>query len=498
MKEKLQNICTKKNLALLCLAILLLSLIPLLYVGRYNHPTGDDIYYGLDAHMVWEATHSLPRTIASAWQGTVQNFHTWQGTYSAMLLMHLQPSVFSERIYFLTPFLIVGLMLWGSWYLLRQISRYVIPFDTFEQLGVWSVLMLLILQGAFSAGEAFYWYNGGMYYTGFFGLTLLMFGLLCKYANTGKKKTLFLLLIMELLLGGGNYLTLLWAMIVLVLTAALQWLRRRPGRIGLTCAALFQIACFAVSAAAPGNAVRAATASQMPAFKAILFSLRQGIAYLSIWLNSWWVLGAMVLLCFMLPVIRKISFRFPCPFLALIFLYGMFCALSCPTFYAQSNTGPARAVNVCYYGFILTSYIALFYLVGWIYNKRKASVCCQSCPEENTALLTSPIYRSLLLLVLVTQLSIGMVDKTLLQTSCFLALQDIVSGTAAAYDQEYQDRIRLLETSDEPDIILMPYRHQPKTVYVGDYGGDSSQVSNQALAAWYGHRSVIVDYSAAE
>lgn len=493
MKKRLQNICTKKNLALLCLGGLLLSLVPLLYVGRYNHPTGDDIYYGLDAHMVWEATHSLPQTIANACQGVARNYYTWQGTYSAMLLMHLQPTVFSEHYYFMTPFLIVGLMLWGSWYLLRQISRYVIPFNSYEQLGIWSVIMLLSLQWPFSPGEAFYWYNGGMYYTGFYGLTLLMFGLLCKYANTRKKSALILLLFMELLIGGGNYLTLLWSMIVLTLTAVLPWLRRRPGRIGLTCVALFQIACFAISAAAPGNALRGATATQSPAFEAIRLSLRQGIVYLSIWLNGWWVLGAMVLLIFMLPAIRRMSFPFPCPFLAVMFLYGMFCVLSCPTFYAQSNAGPARAVNVCYYGFILTSYMALFYMTGWGYHKCRRLL--STCEDVTGIDILRSTYYSLLLLVLVIQLCIGMVDNTLRQATSVRALRDIVSGTAAAYDQEYHERIRLLETSDEPDIVLMPYQHQPQTVYVGDYGADSSQVSNQALAAWYGHHSVVVDYS---
>lgn len=30
------------------LAILLLSLIPLIWLGRYNYPTGDDYYYGAE------------------------------------------------------------------------------------------------------------------------------------------------------------------------------------------------------------------------------------------------------------------------------------------------------------------------------------------------------------------------------------------------------------------------------------------------------------------
>ena len=34
------------------LAILLLSLIPLIWLGRYDYPTGDDYYYGAETHLV--------------------------------------------------------------------------------------------------------------------------------------------------------------------------------------------------------------------------------------------------------------------------------------------------------------------------------------------------------------------------------------------------------------------------------------------------------------
>lgn len=44
-------------------------------------------------------------------------------------------------------------------------------------------------------------------------------------------------------------------------------------------------------------------------------------------------------------------------------------------------------------------------------------------------------------------------------------------------------------------MILPPYQHRPQTIYAGDYGQDPAQGSNQALAEWYGLRSVFVDYS---
>ena len=41
------------------LTILLLSLIPLIWLGRYNYPTGDDYYYGAETHLVWQQTGSI-------------------------------------------------------------------------------------------------------------------------------------------------------------------------------------------------------------------------------------------------------------------------------------------------------------------------------------------------------------------------------------------------------------------------------------------------------
>lgn len=488
--KRFQSLYNRKNLARLCLAALFLSLIPLLYVGRYNHPTGDDIYYGLDAHMVWESTHSLPQIIHNALLGVAHDYQTWQGTYTGMLLMRLQPSVFSEKLYFLTPFLVIGLLLGGNGYLLRQIAHYVIPLERYELLGIWSVLMLLSLQWVISPGEAFYWYNGSVYYSGSYGLTMLLFGLVCKYTHTRRKTTLVGIFLLELLIGGSNYLTLLWAVLVLLLTTFWCWLAKRPGRFALTCASLFLIACFCISAAAPGNAVRQATTTQLSVFKTILYSLRQGTVYLSVWLNGWWLLGAMLMLFFAFPAITKMRFRFPYPFLVLLFMYGMFCTLSCPTFYAQSNTGPARALNVIYYGFILTTYISLFYLAGWVYNKHR--------DLWGGLHILLPVYCKLLALVLIIQVCIGLNDNTVKLAASVQALRDIVTGTAAAYDREYHDRIQLLESSDEPDLVLVPYQNQPLTVYVGDYGAIASQVSNQALARWYGHNSVVIDYGSLE
>ena len=41
------------------LAVLLASLVPLVWLGRYNYPTGDDYYIDTEATMIWQQTRRL-------------------------------------------------------------------------------------------------------------------------------------------------------------------------------------------------------------------------------------------------------------------------------------------------------------------------------------------------------------------------------------------------------------------------------------------------------
>ena len=141
----LERVNVKKVLAIASFLLLILSVIPLLYVGIYNHPTGDDIYYGLQAHLAWEETGSLWQTILAAVKSVGEYYYKWQGTFSAMLIMHLQPTVFAEGAYFLTPIIVLGSILAGSAYFWRQISRFVIPMDKVETVGTWSIVTFIIL-----------------------------------------------------------------------------------------------------------------------------------------------------------------------------------------------------------------------------------------------------------------------------------------------------------------------------------------------------------------
>lgn len=472
------------------LFLLIMTTLPLLYVGFYNHPTGDDIYYGIHAREVYIRTHSLLQTILNASKGVAHDYVTWQGTYSAMFLMRLQPTVFGEQFYFLTPFLVIGSLTLGMFIFLHSLGKHLLHWNKYQFLGTFSLLLMFCLQWVISPGEAFYWYNGSIYYSAFFGILLMFWGMTCDYLFTSNKKTPVLLIFLVVLLGGSNYLTLLWSMIVLVLVTSFCFFKRKskaPVMLSLT---LLQIGCFLVSAAAPGNKIRAASTASLPAYKAILFSLRQGFSFVVNWVGGWWLLGAVLLSFFLIPVIKKLTFSFPLPAVVVGFLFGFFSSLSCPTYYAQSNAGPGRALNLSSYGFILTSYTALFYVLGYLmkrYDKELESI------RNKTACKRKWIFL-LPFLLLIWNLGYGCFTGKVFLFPVTQAMQDICSGEIVAYHQEYKDRLLLMESSKGRDVVLTPFLHRPHTVYVGDYGADPKQGSNQALAKWYGVASIRVEY----
>lgn len=94
MYERYEKICSRIMFVLMCI-----SLGILMYYGRYNHPIGDDYYYGGAALKVYTETGSLIKTVAEACRGEAYQYMHWQGTYSAMVLMHLPPNIFGEWAY---------------------------------------------------------------------------------------------------------------------------------------------------------------------------------------------------------------------------------------------------------------------------------------------------------------------------------------------------------------------------------------------------------------
>lgn len=472
------------------LAVLLLGLLPLVWLGRYNYPTGDDYYYGTEAHLAWQQTGSIPQAISAACDGVARSYQIWQGTYSALFLMYLAPNAFSNTAYHLVPFVILLLLCGGIFYLLRPLVCRFLPGTTGEWITVSSVLSFLCVQTVVFQSDSFYWYNGSMYYTGFFAVTLFFLGTLLRYLYNGKKLLLLPLLLFAVFLGGGNYVSLLPCMLLVVTVTFLLLLQKNKKAYvcGITSAVL--LLSFAVSAMAPGNHVRQDGMWKIPAWKAIAKCLLQGIRYTFAWTRLWWFLAALLLLPVFLRILQKKNGSFfSHPILFTGYSYGLFCSMSCPLFYTMNSTGPGRAVAIVYYTFLLISFAVFFYWLGFVVRKlQTASNATEK--KEVSRKFQAARYTAIIILLL------GILFTGLWQeTSAVKAIRVLANGEAAAYAAEYEERLLLLNNPDITDVVLTPFTHQPAMIYTGDLPGDPEDPTSKKTAQYFGKNSLYVDYS---
>ena len=411
------------------LAILLLSLIPLIWLGRYNYPTGDDYYYGAETHLVWQQTGSIIQTLDAACAGVADSYQIWQGTYSALFLMYLAPNAFSNTAYHLVTFVILLLLCGGIFYLLCPLFRRFLPGTCGEWITVSSILSFLCIQTVEFQCDSFYWYNGSMYYTGFFAVTLFFLGTLFRYLDNGKRILLLPLLLFAVFLGGGNYVSLLPCMLLSVTITLLLLLQKNKKAYICGITSVVLLLSFAVSAMAPGNHVRQSGMWKIPAWKAIAKCLLQGIRYTLAWTGLWWVLAALLLLPVFLRILQKKNGAFfSHPILFTGYAYGLFCSMSCPLFYTMNSTGPGRAVAIVYYMFLLISFTVFFYWIGFVLLKMQARPNPPERIEVSGKLNTA---RYLAMAVLVIQHPLY--PELWQETSVMKAIRVLTDWEAAAY-----------------------------------------------------------------
>ncbi len=479
----------EKTAAVLLFAILIICLFPVMYLGCFNHPTGDDYYYGVETHRVWESTGSITETVGEAVKGVTNDYYRWQGTYSAMLLMRLAPNIFSETAYKGVTSVILLLLSGGIFFLLKPLICKVLQGSKSLWVIVSSILALLCVQTVPSQGETFFWYNGSMYYTGYFAVTLFYFGVLCRYLLKPRLYYAPLMGVLAVFLAGGNYVSLLPTLLLAIcVTIALLYKRnyKQAGVVGsLT---LILLLGFGISALAPGNALRQSGMWKIPAWKAIIKSLLQGVRYLWAWMRGFWWFAALLVTPFFLKSFEKTGWSFRYPLVVIGFVYGIFCSMSCPTFYTMNSTGPARAVAIVYYGFVLATFFCYYYLLGYLYRKyQKKDINRLQNDEKRFGRIVTIVSVMCLFLILIQGLNGNIFTCTTAK-----AVDALASGEAKAYELEYRERIKLLENESLTDVVFSPYVNTPDMLYVGDISSDPTEPTNQKVAQYFGKNSVVV------
>nr|WP_317323913.1 DUF6056 family protein [uncultured Flavonifractor sp.] len=480
----------KKYGPFLLLALLVVSLVPILLLGRYDWPSADDYSYALYTH---EALSRGVSPLVGSWAYILRCYQGWQGTFSAVGLMTLTPLALSPFLYWLTPLVMLAALCAGTFKLAHTLVCRALGGTWGQAVFLAAPLLLLSIQFVASPKDTFYWWNGAVYYTFTYGIMLLMVERMValKLARTGREILWAVApgTLAALMVGGSNYVSALLSVLLCGLFLLwFLWKDRRKFLPALLPTALLCVGFF-ISMAAPGNEVRQGTVTPpIGAADAVFRSIAQAWTDVQAWF-SWPVLLVFLL---MIPLLwsltEKTAFRFPLPPLFTLLSFLLFAAQNAPHFYALGEAGPERLRSIVFYSFFWLTAANFWYWLGWA---RRAVLPRFAGRVKRTELtwLAAPVLVVLLAAVMVQGRYGG--ETTFARTAA--ALTD---GSAEYYWQQQMERLPLLEDPSVEDVLLEPLDvpdNLRELLYNGDVHPDPKIWLNQAITRFYHKDTVALD-----
>ena len=133
------------------LTVVVLSIIPILIISRYNHPSADDFGYSIKVHHAVENNASAMEILEAAFETSKEYMNTWQGLYSAAFLLALQQAAFGEKYYALTAVIMLFIVALGVFVLTHSISTNLIKSSSKS----WYYIAAIIFLNSFIPNSSF-------------------------------------------------------------------------------------------------------------------------------------------------------------------------------------------------------------------------------------------------------------------------------------------------------------------------------------------------------
>ena len=485
--------------------VFIAGLIPVALISQYNYPCADDFGFSAYSHIAWQETHSFFSFIVGAIQTVVERWFGWQGTFSSIFVMALQPSIWGESFYCLVPWIMIGFMSISTLYLLHVILRRIIRTDRSIFISISMIYLFFALECMIDKTQGFFWFNGAAHYMIPHSIALFLTGLLIRYltekpsAAVGRFSRislrraglLLLICIASIFVGGSNYITGLISAVLFISVLFLLLLSHKKREAGLLALPLVLFGtAFLLNILAPGNSVRQAEMINRPGvIKSVLLSFYYCVEYTTdIWFDWTYLLFILALLPFIWEAAKAASrrFSFPCPLLVPVYSYCLLSAMFTPSLYATGSAGGGRIFNIIFLDFLLLIVGNLFYMAGWFCRHTKVF------REDQSSCLERRDTKLYLLTIFAFAAFISMLyaqaDPDYFTSTS--AAHSLIYGEAARYGKETDRRTEALCSSSESDIQLTLFQTKPYLLFFSDISTDSSDWKNALMARYYQKNSI--------
>jgi len=458
----------KKNAEfLVAIGLIIALLLPFLILSNYSHPNYDDYeMYGLKDGMNYFETQ--------VWWYT-----KWSGRYTPFSLSpFLHPLSFSKIVWYgyMGMIAIAGFSI-SIFYFIRSIFSKA---NLISQLWIFLGFMYLYLIKLPSTYELFYWMPATLSYTlGMILAFILSSTLINNYGNFSYVKLAGILLLSILIPGTSE---LIIALFLANYCALLFFSYLNKNQINKTHFLIIGVLIFFLgfSFFAPGNSVRAAASvsavkTSKHLSEVLNFTITFGIKNLIKWIISGPFLLFLVLCATLKNHIdlrlEKLLNTFP----KLVLWFSMhICLFFFTIFMVVYSTGfniPERVVNLFYFYFMVSS------ILGFILLSKKLKLGNLNLAFE---------YKALIALFFVFY---SVVNRNIISR----ALIDWRSGTAAQYHQEVLDLYELCNENQGKDLVIMPFKNRPNTIFSNDLHSNAQHWENVAFSKYHKIGSIRVD-----
>ena len=540
----------------------LISLIPIIMVSRYVYPQADDFGFGLRTHLAWESTHSLISVIGAAFDTSIFYWGDWQGTYTSSFLMSLQPGIFGEGYYHIVPMILIGLISLGTFLLVKAILHDVMKAPWYLTLGITGLILLATIQNVKDQTESFTWFNGGIHYTGSHALWLTYMAVLVlairkAFDDSGdlssKSRNWKGLLgiqiaavLMGFIVGGGNNITVLWAVLanvsIMLAIVILAIAKKKGSEISIgdpirvlklmlpSSVALFGGSALNLMSVGNQHRLNFIGGSHNGIIVTILKSFETGAYYSFKWFDGAVVLFVLWMIPLAIRLIKTIeercfvsfgdssncgnnqngkiedgsvnlrndcfsgkAFSFRFPGLLLAYSYCLVSALFAPNLYTNGEADVRRTQNGVFYVYIILLALNVIYFTGWAYcrwKRRKNSETTREARRSSGEKAVEFIYShklasfSLALAVTAGVCLLMLLHNPVCYTSSSAAVT-CINGNGRAYADIVEYNFDQLNNDSQSDVLVKQITVQPSILY-----SDEIDWWKAGTVSYYGKNSV--------
>ncbi len=486
--EKIAKTIEKINVKKCIVFLIALSIVPVLYLSFFSSPSVDDYDFGSRTKAVVETGSFNPIDYIKAASDTVVHYYnSWQGMYSATFVSALQPGVFGEHLYFLTPVIMIALCLIGFLFTGKRLF-WLINVDKKTAIFLSLVIWFYFFQTMPSPREGMFWFNGAFTYIGFLAITMMnLTVLLEQHKNGSRVSTIVLTSIIAIFISGGSVPVAFFNILFMILMIGyvLAFDKAKVKCIPYIFPLVAAIIGFIIMYVAPGNSNRQEFFLEPSITRTIVASATGYFASAFSWLNISFFLFLLILTPFALRITKNmIGFKFYKLIILFLAHFMLVCGMLAGPYHGMGYYGDGRVTNVIYAVFVLTIIVVYGYALGWLQQIKLLEVSFDNAPT----------YVKKIAVVFCSTVALGGIlffgSDYFDYSTTITAIDEIGRGVHIAYKQEMDHRTAVLNDNN----ILNPV-FDPLEETSAFFGGETLVANkwdwpNGGIAIYYGKESV--------